>query len=147
MNHIRCAIPDTEIKKGNNKKIIQFDGEEVKDISSFYTALVNELEFPEYFGENLDALYDMLTDLQWLNFKCFVIVITNFNAFLSEEDFETKAEVMAVLDDAIQAWIEDVNDEESWDSKKLSVWLLGEPVTLQKEMHACSSYLETSEEE
>ncbi|HPA55742.1 MAG TPA: barstar family protein, partial [Bacillota bacterium] len=66
MKYIRIASPDTEIKRGNNKITIEVNGSEVRDIKSFYEILVNNLEFPGYFGDNLDALYDMLIDLQWL---------------------------------------------------------------------------------
>ena len=30
---------------------------------SLYDFLSNELDFPDYFGRNLDALYDVLTDI------------------------------------------------------------------------------------
>ena len=35
----------------------------VDTYGEFHTRVKNALELPEYYGENLDALYDMLTEL------------------------------------------------------------------------------------
>ena len=78
MKYIRIASPDTEIKRGNNKITIEVNGSEVRDIKSFYEILVNNLEFPGYFGDNLDALYDMLIDLQWLKQDTIDIIISDY---------------------------------------------------------------------
>lgn len=42
-------------------RIIELDGECIKKYSHDY--LKEELSFPDYYGKNLDALYDCLTDI------------------------------------------------------------------------------------
>jgi RNAse (barnase) inhibitor barstar len=42
------------------------DGNDVLDKLSAMDAIAAALSFPDYFGRNLDALYDCLTDLSWL---------------------------------------------------------------------------------
>jgi RNAse (barnase) inhibitor barstar len=42
------------------------DGERAVDKLSTLDAIAAALSFPDYFGRNLDALYDCLTDLAWL---------------------------------------------------------------------------------
>lgn len=42
-------------------KIIELDGECIKKYSHEY--LKEKLRFPDYYGKNLDALYDCLTDI------------------------------------------------------------------------------------
>ncbi|MCU1681165.1 MAG: hypothetical protein JWQ81_1904 [Amycolatopsis sp.] len=42
------------------------DGERALDKLSTLDAVAAALSFPDYFGRNLDALYDCLTDLSWL---------------------------------------------------------------------------------
>jgi RNAse (barnase) inhibitor barstar len=37
-----------------------------RDKATALDAIAAALSFPDYFGRNLDALYDMLTDLSWL---------------------------------------------------------------------------------
>ncbi|MGU3470470.1 barstar family protein [Paenibacillus sp. D51F] len=38
------------------------DGSKLATIEAFHDALSRELHFPDYYGRNLDALYDCLTD-------------------------------------------------------------------------------------
>ena len=43
-------------------KIILLDGEKIKSKSDVHAAFAEALSFPEYYGNNLDALHDMLTE-------------------------------------------------------------------------------------
>lgn len=43
------------------------------------------LDFPEYFGDNWDALEDCMTDLEWLSADKFVFVVTHTDALLRDE--------------------------------------------------------------
>ncbi|MCO5231304.1 MAG: barstar family protein [Chitinophagales bacterium] len=45
-------------------KNIVIDFKEIKEIENFYTIIQNELNLPDSFGNNLDALYDVLTS-EW----------------------------------------------------------------------------------
>ena len=38
------------------------DGRNIKDKQSLHTYLKEQCNFPDYYGNNLDALYDVLTD-------------------------------------------------------------------------------------
>jgi len=60
------------------------------------TELARLLEFPSYFGNNWDALYDCLTDLAWLPAAGYVIVVTDAHQLLvrREADFTTFVDVM-----------------------------------------------------
>lgn len=40
------------------------DGQEIKDKEMLHDRLAISLHFPDWYGRNLDALYDCLTDLQ-----------------------------------------------------------------------------------
>lgn len=44
-------------------KQITLDGNKLSDITQVHDYLKELLEFPDYYGKNLDALYDCLTDL------------------------------------------------------------------------------------
>ena len=145
MKYIRYTAPDIEIKKGSNKKIIILDGAEIPDLKTLYDTLINELEFPEYFGDNLDALYDMLTDLQWLSQHCFELLLYNYEEFLRDEDIETKAEVISIMDETVECWKEDVPDDVEWDAKKFHVWLVGDAQHLKHEVFQLSQYLDSND--
>ena len=51
------------------------DFSEVKYYSDVYQAVIRGLEFPEYCGENYDALYDFMTDMIT---QYSVVLIKNF---------------------------------------------------------------------
>lgn len=42
------------------------DGTAIGTKADLLAAIASALSFPSYFGRNLDALYDCLTDLSWL---------------------------------------------------------------------------------
>ena len=44
-------------------KIILLNGSEIKDETALHAAFQNALQLPAWYGENLDALYDVLTAL------------------------------------------------------------------------------------
>lgn len=51
------------------------DGEDFNGVETFYDELSKIFAFPDYFGRNLDGIYDCLTDIDdeieliWLNHK------------------------------------------------------------------------------
>ncbi|MDP9863431.1 MULTISPECIES: barstar family protein [Streptosporangium] len=44
----------------------RIDGSAITTSADAMAAIAGALSFPDYFGHNLDALYDCLTDLTWL---------------------------------------------------------------------------------
>ena len=49
-------------KRENEKKRLAKREEKLKKKEDFYQNIKEELDVPEYFGNNLDALYDFLTE-------------------------------------------------------------------------------------
>ncbi len=41
--------------------VVELDGKEFKDIEVTHDLLMSKLELPDYYGKNLDALWDCLT--------------------------------------------------------------------------------------
>ncbi|MBO5178648.1 MAG: barstar family protein [Lachnospiraceae bacterium] len=42
--------------------VVVIDGRKMTDKATLHTYLKEQCKFPEYYGNNLDALYDVLTD-------------------------------------------------------------------------------------
>lgn len=68
-----------------------------------FAEIAEALEFPEYFGHNWDALEECLADLEWLPGKGYVLLFTEAECVLpeDEDDFAT---LLEVLNDAGEAW-------------------------------------------
>ncbi len=45
-------------------RVCVLDGAEIKNRRQLHDALASSLEFPQWYGGNLDALYDCLTDVR-----------------------------------------------------------------------------------
>ena len=74
-------------------KNITIDCAEIPDKAALHQALAQALRFPEYYGNNLDALYDCLTDIQ----EDITVTLLRFDAMDS-----FRAGFRAVLEEAEQ---------------------------------------------
>ena len=61
------------------------------------------LDFPDYFGQNWDALEECLADLEWLPAKGYILLITDAAQVLPDDE-EEYATLLEVLRDAGEAW-------------------------------------------
>ncbi|WP_299550633.1 barstar family protein [Seonamhaeicola sp.] len=73
----------------------------------------NSFLFPKYYGNNLDALEDCLTDLSWIKQSKVILVINDFDLFLTNETEEFKSSFLELLYDVQKEWNEDQNKEDS----------------------------------
>ena len=78
-------------------------GTHCRTSSALFQEFAQALEFPDYFGHNWDALEECLADLEWLPAKGYVLLITDADAVIpqDEEEYET---LLEILDDAGEAW-------------------------------------------
>ncbi len=61
------------------------------------------LRFPDWFGENLDALADSLNDLSWLPSEGYVLVLEHTSEWRRQEA-DTFATVLEILNETAQHW-------------------------------------------
>jgi RNAse (barnase) inhibitor barstar len=77
------------------------DGTRIRSRADFYDEVAAALSFPEWFGRNLDALHDSLSDLSWLPGGEHVLVWTAPEVF-QKADPEGYRAVADVLTDVIK---------------------------------------------
>lgn len=77
-------------------------GDGLRDKLAVLDAIAATLRFPETFGQNLDALYDFLTDLSWLPPGEHVLIWVGSGAFAVAEQKSYLA-IRSVLSDAQRA--------------------------------------------
>ncbi|MDQ3141590.1 MAG: barstar family protein [Bacteroidota bacterium] len=68
-----------------NSFIAKLDGKTCVNLDEFYASISRSFQFPDYFGRNLDALYDCLVDLDWIHESEIKLFIINFDEFLIDE--------------------------------------------------------------
>ena len=68
-----------------NRRLAEFDAAKLKTLDALFDAFSSRLEFPSYFGRNLNAFDECMNDLSWLTESVIVILLTNADDLLSEE--------------------------------------------------------------
>lgn len=99
---VGCSITSlVKAPPGFAVRLIQ--GEQCGAPSDLFDEFARALDFPDYFGHNWDALEECLADLEWLPAKGYILLITNGQAVLpdDEDEYET---LLEILSDAGEAW-------------------------------------------
>lgn len=102
------------------------DGAEAKTLKAFYDKIAKALDFPDYFGQNLDSLDELLNDLQWIKENKIVIFIKNSADWLSAEKNDDK---LTTLLDVLEATAEDwkwLDEDDETELKKKELRILFE---------------------
>ena len=92
-------------------------GDKSRSSRSFYTQVAKCLRFPDYFGRNLDALFDCLCALDDIPESEVVLLIHQYDQWLELEKPDKRSDTLAVLRDA-------ENPENRTDDKRFRVYLL-----------------------
>ncbi|HVZ96159.1 MAG TPA: barstar family protein, partial [Chitinophagaceae bacterium] len=66
-------------------RYVFIDGSLCDTMEKIYATLKAQLSLPDYFGNNLDALSDVLSDLEWVKEKKVKLIIVNKDALLQNE--------------------------------------------------------------
>jgi RNAse (barnase) inhibitor barstar len=72
----------------------------IKDVNGLFRQLSDILAFPDYFGENWNALFDCLRDFSWIS-KRGVVLVHSEIPVLSEEELMTYFEIIF---SAVEDW-------------------------------------------
>lgn len=74
-----------------NTLMVCLDGQKIQHRNELFTTLAELLEFPNFFGNNFDALDDMLNDLSWIKSEHVILYIFRANKMFSNlNEFENK---------------------------------------------------------
>ena len=73
------STEDIYLEKLNYDIILNLDLGNNTDKESILRIFSESLKFPRYYGNNWDALYDSLKDLEWLNGSNVLIVLSNIH--------------------------------------------------------------------
>jgi len=104
-------------------------GTKMRTLAALFDEMAAALQFPDYFGENWDALDECLADLSWLPAAGYVLLIRESTTVLSQEDPMQLPTFVSVLANAANQWSEPVEQGEAWDrpGKPFHIVLHGAP--------------------
>jgi RNAse (barnase) inhibitor barstar len=81
----------------NNTRYVFVDGNANDTLEKCYATLQTQLSIPEYFGHNLDALEEVMHDLDWIQEEKICIIISAEKALLQNEA-EFKNDFLEILE-------------------------------------------------
>jgi RNAse (barnase) inhibitor barstar len=88
--------------KQSKFQVFHIEGQEITSLDRYFKVLADLFQFPDYFGQNWDAVADCLTDLSWEEGDRILIVYSNYQDLLEGGNREV---AMAVWSDAIEFWL------------------------------------------
>jgi RNAse (barnase) inhibitor barstar len=108
----RWLQPQLSEEKGF--RLITIDGHKMQTASTFYDELISIFKLPNYFGRNLNALSECLSDLEWIKSSGFIILIQNAEDVLRLEAPEKLEGFLDTLKSAGNEWRQAVNYGTTW---------------------------------
>jgi RNAse (barnase) inhibitor barstar len=103
---------------------ITLNGEEMSDQVSSYRILAKAFQFPDYFGNNLNALKDCLTDSDVLQREAFVVQILNASSVLINEHPDALQGLIETFVIVAEEFATPVNLGEAWDRPSIPFHLI-----------------------
>jgi RNAse (barnase) inhibitor barstar len=97
----------------NNMRYVFIDGNLCDSTEKCYSTLKQQLSLPNYFGNNLDALEEVLSDLDWIHEEKIKIIILNSTELLAK-NISTKNSFLDILN--------------SCENKKIQIIYLGNEI-------------------
>ncbi|GAT32680.1 barstar-like protein [Terrimicrobium sacchariphilum] len=79
------------------RRWIDLDGRQMRDWNRAYEHLAREFDFPSYFGRNLDALCDCLSDRHVLRADAVVICLAHSSEVLADSNSDALAKLLDTL--------------------------------------------------
>lgn len=95
--------PESTVKVPRGFVLRVMRGGKCRKAPDLFAEMATVLAFPDYFGHNWDALEECLADLEWLPGKGYVLLFTNADQILADDDDEFTT-LLEVLSDAGEAW-------------------------------------------
>ncbi len=90
-----------------DKFLVWWDCSKASSWQELYLMISKSLKPPDYFGMNLDALYDGLLDLSWIPESEILIVLEHFDQILSKEHLtepDAQSELLLLIKDVLTEW-------------------------------------------
>jgi RNAse (barnase) inhibitor barstar len=121
--HFLLAKAESDVRKTFlGAFIASVDGKKSTSIKDFHEQIATAMKFPDYSGKNLDALDEMLNDLEWIEEQKVIIFVDHSSEWLSKEKSEEKIlSVIDIFDATAEDWKWLDEEEEGIAKKELQI--------------------------
>jgi hypothetical protein len=90
-------IENSFLVASENHMVITLDASKVRSIDEVMRYLSVNMSFPNYFSHNLNSFEECINDLEWLEDKKIVLIISNSKYLLTTENPSVKESFIEVL--------------------------------------------------
>jgi len=97
------------------RRWIDLDGKQMGDVPSAYAHLTKAFGLPDYFGQNLNALHECLSDLDGLQGSAFVVYLAHASEALVSANSDALAGLLDTLTLVADELADPVDEGQPWD--------------------------------
>jgi RNAse (barnase) inhibitor barstar len=79
------------------------EGKKIEKKEQFLNHAAVAMKFPTHFGQNWDAFYDCITDMEWVDAEGYAIYFDHTDAFVKHHESQLET-VIELFQDAVNFW-------------------------------------------
>jgi hypothetical protein len=115
VSSITNAVWDINRDNGPELSAKILRGNKMRSWQALFDEAAAALQFPYYFGENLNAFDECMADLEWLNARGYLIVILKADQVLADCDDAELQALITLLCNVASEWAKPVKSGGAWD--------------------------------
>ena len=92
-----------KLARAKGMAFFHLEGQKIEKKEQFLNHAAVAMKFPSHFGNNWDAFYDCLTDMDWVETEGYLIYFDHTDAFASHHESQLET-VVELFQDAVDYW-------------------------------------------
>ena len=92
-----------KLARAKGMAFFHLEGQKIEKKEQFLNHAAVAMRFPSHFGNNWDAFYDCLTDMDWVETEGYLIYFDHTDAFASHHESQLET-VVELFQDAVDYW-------------------------------------------
>ena len=93
----------SKLARSKGMTFFHLEGQKIEKKEQFFNHAAVAMKFPSHFGNNWDAFYDCLTDMDGIDAEGYVIYFDHTDAFASHHESQLET-VVELFQDAVDFW-------------------------------------------
>lgn len=111
-------------KPSSELQMITVEGAHCKNLKDLHKEFSYAFRFPEYYGVSMDALFDCLIDLSWLEGNSIMVLIRNSEFICCDENSEIRSRFYLLVSDLLNEYASGIMDR--------TLYVLADPQFLER---------------